>query len=347
MILFVHFFAFAADASFECCILPILLIVVSVLYGIFSFISENNDEKQKREEIAKERERTQEEEARRSNERAVLETIEYRAFLLKKEQFQGDEAYKLVEQFAKKFGSGSNDKEITKLEALLAARGWVFTNPQIKELVGSEAKRHVREKAKLRLLNTQSFKRDVLIENYLELYSPDDREMLPVLGEILKEKGHFEFFDNDLGVLRLHLMQSQKDIELKVFERRLNSDDDQIVSLEIVDKLNGYEFETFLKDLFSRMGYKVEQTKLTGDQGADVVVVKFGEKTVIQAKRFQGNVGNYAVQEIMAAISLYRAQRGMVVTNSYFTSSAKQLAMANDIELVDRDGLEKLIRENW
>ncbi len=35
----------------------------------------------------------------------------------------------------------------------------------------------------------------------------------------------------------------------------------------------------------------------------------------------------------------------MVVTNSYFTDSAIQLARANDINLVDRTGLTKLLNE--
>ena len=95
------------------------------------------------------------------------------------------------------------------------------------------------------------------------------------------------------------------------------------------------------------MGYQVEQTRLSGDQGADLVIVKFGEKTVIQAKRFGGKVGNKAVQEIMAAISLYEAQKGMVITNNYFTPAAVKLANANNIELVDRDALEELINKHW
>ena len=95
------------------------------------------------------------------------------------------------------------------------------------------------------------------------------------------------------------------------------------------------------------MGYQVEQTRLSGDQGADLVVVKFGEKTVIQAKCYSGKVGNYAIQEIFAAMNLYKAHKGMVVTNNYFTPAAFELADANNIELIDRDSLEELIRKFW
>lgn len=44
------------------------------------------------------------------------------------------------------------------------------------------------------------------------------------------------------------------------------------------------------------MGYDVQNTPLSGDQGADLILEKFGEKTIVQAKRYQGNVTNRAVQ---------------------------------------------------
>jgi HJR/Mrr/RecB family endonuclease len=92
------------------------------------------------------------------------------------------------------------------------------------------------------------------------------------------------------------------------------------------------------------MGYKVEITKTTGDQGADLVIEKFGEKTAVQAKCYASTVGNYAVQEVLAAKSLYKAHRAMVVTNNYFTDAAITLAAANHIELWDRDKLSEAIQ---
>ncbi len=49
----------------------------------------------------------------------------------------------------------------------------------------------------------------------------------------------------------------------------------------------------------------------------------------------------------MAAISLYRAKKGMVITNNYSTPAADELANANNIELIDRDALEELINKHW
>ncbi len=189
--------------------------------------------------------------------------------------------------------------------------------------------------------NPQS--RREIFESYFNFYKSDDEEMLEALAEILEEK---HIFFKNLSNLKLQARNVEKEIELENFERRLADENNQI-SFEEVDQLNGYEFEDFLKNLFSKMGYQVEQTRLSGDQGADLVVVKFGEKTVIQAKRYGAKVGNYAVQEIMAAISLYKAQKGMVITNNYFTPAAVELANANDIELIDRNALEELINKHW
>ncbi len=180
----------------------------------------------------------------------------------------------------------------------------------------------------------------------MNFYQSDDGEMFEVLREIIEEKGLFGLFENNSEELKKEVERIEREIELEIFEKRL-LEDDEGVHLEDVDELDGYEFEGFLTNLYTKMGYQVEQTRLSGDQGADLVVVKFGEKIVIQAKRFGGKVGNKAVQEIMAAMSLYKGQKGMVVTNNYFTPAAIELAYANDIELIDRDSLGELINKHW
>lgn len=108
-------------------------------------------------------------------------------------------------------------------------------------------------------------------------------------------------------------------------------------SLSRIDKMSGEEFEVYLKTFFEKKGYTVELTPLSNDYGADLVCSKKEEVIVVQAKRYEGNVGNSAVQEIVAAKEYYEADRCIVVTNSYFTKNAVGLAEANDVELWDRD----------
>ena len=91
------------------------------------------------------------------------------------------------------------------------------------------------------------------------------------------------------------------------------------------------------------MGYKVEHTQLSGDQGADLIVERNGEKIVVQAKRSESTITNKAIQEVFTSINHYQAQRGMVVTNNEFTPSAVKLAESNQVELINRNSLTQLI----
>lgn len=115
------------------------------------------------------------------------------------------------------------------------------------------------------------------------------------------------------------------------------------VKIHDVDVLDGIAFEYLLGALFKQMNYKVEVTRCSGDQGADIVISKMGRKTVVQAKCYLNNVSNKAIQEVVAAIKYYNADAGMVVTNSYYTKGAKELAEANNIALWDRDKLSQML----
>lgn len=111
-----------------------------------------------------------------------------------------------------------------------------------------------------------------------------------------------------------------------------------------IDKFDGKTFENYLYAVFTSQGYKVLETKVTRDQGADLIIIKDGVKTVVQAKRHSSKISNKAVQEAVAAIKHYSCDNAMVVTNSYFTKPAIELAKSNEVELWNRNVLiEKLV----
>lgn len=112
--------------------------------------------------------------------------------------------------------------------------------------------------------------------------------------------------------------------------------------LAAVDAMSGKDFEKYLKVHFQRLGYKVKLTADTGDFGADLVCVKDNETTIVQAKRYKKQVGIEAIQQIAAAKAYYKADKLMVVTNSFFTRAAKELARSNNVELWDRKSINKL-----
>lgn len=116
-------------------------------------------------------------------------------------------------------------------------------------------------------------------------------------------------------------------------------------SIEDTDLLTGIEFESFVSKIFDKMGYRVMITKGSGDQGIDIIAEKEYKKIGIQTKCYSKHVTNKAIQEVVAGLSFYNCDKGVVVTNSYFTQSAMELGKVNNIILWNRDILKQKIEE--
>lgn len=117
----------------------------------------------------------------------------------------------------------------------------------------------------------------------------------------------------------------------------------RFITMYLVDAMDGFQFEAFLVETFQTIGYDVKETKKTADQGADLFVSRFGKNMVIQAKNYTGSVGNAAVQQAISAKAFYGCDEAMVVTNSYYTKSAKELASTAGVRLIDREGLQSYL----
>jgi restriction system protein len=107
--------------------------------------------------------------------------------------------------------------------------------------------------------------------------------------------------------------------------------------------MSGLKFEEYLRALFRKLGYKVIKTRHVGDYGGDLVVVKNGVRTLVQAKRYNKKVGLDAIQQAVAAKPHYNCRQAMVVTNSYFTNQAFTLARSNYVKLWNRNRLVNVI----
>lgn len=108
--------------------------------------------------------------------------------------------------------------------------------------------------------------------------------------------------------------------------------------MDIIDAMDGREFEFFCAELLRECGYNgIHVTRASGDQGVDIIAYKNGTRCAFQCKRYSEKVGNEAVQQVNAGQNIYSCFRAVVITNNYFTRSAKQLAKATHVELWDRD----------
>ncbi|MCX7616260.1 MAG: restriction endonuclease [Patescibacteria group bacterium] len=123
------------------------------------------------------------------------------------------------------------------------------------------------------------------------------------------------------------------------------------VSTNSFSKLSGADFERLLYRLYEAMGYSVQIIGGVGDQGGDLIATKNQERILIQAKRWNNNVSNKAVQEAVAARNYYDCNKAIVVATNSFTKEATELARANGVELISKEILQKLLfdylGESW
>ncbi len=110
-----------------------------------------------------------------------------------------------------------------------------------------------------------------------------------------------------------------------------------------IDYMDGIEFENLIDAKFQKMGYTTKLTKATKDYGVDLIAVKNKKSIAIQIKRYNRNVGVKAIQEVIAAKAFYKTDTAMVLTNSYFTKPAQNLAKETNVILIDRSKLAKLL----
>lgn len=118
------------------------------------------------------------------------------------------------------------------------------------------------------------------------------------------------------------------------------------VPMSEIDKMKGYDFENYCAKVLKSMGYsQVRVTPPSGDFGADIVAMdKKNQRWVFQCKRYASKLGNTPIQEIVAAKGHYHAVCAGVITNSTFTIKARQLAKENNVMLIEREQLSKLIK---
>jgi SNF2 family DNA or RNA helicase len=107
--------------------------------------------------------------------------------------------------------------------------------------------------------------------------------------------------------------------------------------------LSPLEFEHFIGELFTKMGYYAKVTKQSNDGGIDVIAKLQTptsiDEVIIQCKHKQdpmANVDIVKVRELLGVLSSNRKlAKAILVTNGKFTNGAKDFANNNGIELID------------
>ena len=116
--------------------------------------------------------------------------------------------------------------------------------------------------------------------------------------------------------------------------------------LQRIDGMEGHKFEYWCAELLKRNGFSsVEVTPGSNDQGVDITATKDGVRYAIQCKCYSSDLGNTPIQEVHAGKAIYHCQVGVVMTNRYFTASAKQAAEATGTLLWNRDKLIEMLEK--
>lgn len=116
-------------------------------------------------------------------------------------------------------------------------------------------------------------------------------------------------------------------------------------SLSVIDRMEGHEFEEYLIVHFEKLGCRCRYVGAGGhDYGVDILVTKNGRTTAVQAKRYRDKVGLKAVQEIISGKQYYKADEALVITNSFFTKPAADIAERCGVKLWDRNDCRKIFK---
>jgi restriction system protein len=110
-----------------------------------------------------------------------------------------------------------------------------------------------------------------------------------------------------------------------------------------IDEMDGLEFEKYVADLLRRRGYTRIRLTERYDLGVDIIARKDGITWGVQAKRYGGLVKVAAVRQAYTALTRYKCDRAMVISNSAYSRPAKLLAQDTNTVLIDREELAKWI----
>ena len=121
------------------------------------------------------------------------------------------------------------------------------------------------------------------------------------------------------------------------------------MDLNTLQSLDGHAFEGLVADLLRAMGLRIERSKLSADGGVDVIAYcdePFLKGThIVQCKRQKAPVGEPVLRDLYGTVMSERAAKGILVTTSRFTRSARRFAADKPIELISGSELIGLLQE--
>lgn len=109
------------------------------------------------------------------------------------------------------------------------------------------------------------------------------------------------------------------------------------------------EFEAFIQNLFSKMGFDTQLFQASGDGGVDCVAYDphpiTGGKFIIQAKLYTKTVSPTHVRDLWGTVQHEGATKGIMITTSGYGPDSYKFAGGKPLNLIDGSGLLALCHE--
>jgi restriction system protein len=113
-----------------------------------------------------------------------------------------------------------------------------------------------------------------------------------------------------------------------------------------VTAMSWRDFERLIGEAFRRRGFTLTGFGGGGPNGSvDLALVKNGHRYLVQCKHWRKpQVGVSVVRELNGVLVAIGAHKAFAVTGGEFTREARDFAKKTEVELIDGEGLEELIR---
>ena len=110
------------------------------------------------------------------------------------------------------------------------------------------------------------------------------------------------------------------------------------------------EFESFVQNLFTKMGYETDQFRTSGDGGIDCMAYKRDPvapmKIAVQAKLYTKTVSPTHVRDLYGTMQHEGATLGIMITTSGYGPGSVEFANGKPLHLIDGTGLMSICQEH-
>lgn len=172
--------------------------------------------------------------------------------------------------------------------------------------------------------------------------------------------------------LRTHLVTSPDDVEileaLATAAKLLGKRDEAVRAAEEAKKKSllsrksraiaarpkpkdrtGLSFENKALGLVEALGFEARTTSRSADGGVDIIAESrkpfISGRYIIQCKDWKNPVGEPALRDLLGAVQKNRAVKGILISRSAFTRSARDFAQGTPLELIDGGNIDALIEQ--